>query len=97
MHSMWLGQPPDGATGTNTGARVVITNHRLPESERLWRLSFCTVCENNQRGICLKCQHCSGKMIDYKVSAVTESCPLQPPKWKAWIEPMSVEIKGGYS
>jgi hypothetical protein len=94
MHSPWLGQLPAGTTQTSTGAKVIVTSHRLPESERLLRLSFCTVCENNQRGICLKCQHCSGKLIDHKVRAVMESCPLQPPKWKAWIEPMSVEIKG---
>ena len=59
---------------------------KLPEAVRLERLSICTFCEQNQNGLCSKCQHCGGRNIEYKVQAVFETCPLTPPKWGPWKE-----------
>lgn len=94
MHSEWLGgQSSPCATNKNSGAKATVATHRLPESVRLERWDFCQSCENNRQGMCLKCQHCSGKLIEQKIKAVFEHCPLQPPKWKAWIEPHSVDLR----
>jgi len=57
----------------------------LPESVRLHRLSFCTVCQHNINGLCAKCQHCGGRTIEHKVGALFEFCPLTPQKWGPFI------------
>jgi hypothetical protein len=63
------------------------TGHKLPDAVRDERLAICAACENNRDGLCIKCQHCSGRKIDFKVQAVFEFCPLSPPKWKQWLQP----------
>ena len=78
--------------GTVSGPVIVTpapqpTGHTLPDSVRDERLSICAGCENNRDGLCIKCQHCSGRKIDFKVQAVFEFCPLSPPKWKQWLQP----------
>jgi hypothetical protein len=65
---------------------LATASNRLPDDVRLTRLALCAACEFNKDGSCSKCLRCGGRKIDFKIVALTETCPLTPPKWGSWIQ-----------
>jgi hypothetical protein len=68
---------------------------KLPDAIREERLAKCRPCEHNIGGRCSKCLHCGGSLIEYKVDALFEFCPLTPPQWGPYIPP-STTINGSF-
>lgn len=49
-----------------------------PESVRRERQANCSVCPNNEHGLCLIC----GCLTDAKTMLSGEDCPDKPPRWE---------------